>query len=69
MTRMSFEELMAVFGGIPVRFWVCPVEGHSDRRGPDGGLVETVRWEGDVARCTAPGCGRPSAARPDAGRR
>jgi hypothetical protein len=54
--------LMDGLGNIPIRFWICPGEGHSDsREGPDGWPVETVHWEGDVARCTYEGCGRTSA--------
>jgi hypothetical protein len=54
--------LMDGLGDVPIRFWICPVEGHSDSRtGADGWPVETVRWDGDVARCTAEGCGRTSA--------
>lgn len=41
--------------GLSVRFWRCPVE-H-----PREPLRETVRWIGDVAHCTEPGCGQTSA--------
>lgn len=54
------ESLAAALAGIPIRFWACPVPGHSDRRGPDGELVGTVEWVDGVALCTAPGCGRAS---------
>jgi hypothetical protein len=43
-----------------IKFWVCPVPGHSDRRGPNGELVGTVEWDGDVAYCLTPGCLRSS---------
>jgi hypothetical protein len=62
--RAISEDLAA--GRISVKFWLCPA-GHSDRRAgepfPDG---LTVVWDGDVARCTEPGCGRTSADRGDA---
>lgn len=45
---------------IGIRFWVCPMPGHSDRNGPDGRPVVTVEWRGDIAYCTAPGCNRSS---------
>lgn len=44
-----------------VRFWTCPVVEHDDRRDAAGRPVVTVQWEGDTARCTAPGCGQSSA--------
>lgn len=53
--------LLAGLGNVRFKFWICPAEGHSDRRGPNGELVGTVEWEGDLARCTAPDCGRTSA--------
>ena len=56
----GIDRLLAELGDVQVEFWACPVEGHSDRSGSDGGPVETVRWEGDAARCTAEGCGRTS---------
>ena len=43
-----------------IKFWVCPVPGHRDRRGPNGELVGTVEWDGDVAYCLTPGCLRSS---------
>jgi hypothetical protein len=45
-------------GATPIAFWLCPEPGHSDRSSPDGRPVVTVEWDGDVARCTAPDCGR-----------
>lgn len=53
----AFSEL---FGNVPVRFWVCPIDEHRERRG-----VVTVRWKDGVAHCTAPGCQRTSAAPAD----
>lgn len=44
----------------PVQFWVCPVGEHRRRTDDRGGPVGTVEWIGDVAHCTAPGCGRAS---------
>lgn len=55
-----------VLGRARYQFWGCPVPGHSDRRGDNGWPVVTVEWDGGVARCTAPGCGRTSA-HPDPG--
>lgn len=53
-------------GRVRLKFWMCP-DGHSDRRPgdpfPDG---PTVVWDGDVARCTSPGCDRTSADRGEA---
>lgn len=46
---------------VPVRIWFCPVREHRDRRNDRGGPVVTVTWDGPVASCTAPGCGRTSA--------
>lgn len=43
-----------------VRFWVCPVEEHRRRVDDRGGPAVTVEWRGDVACCSAPGCGRSS---------
>ncbi len=59
--RRDFAELMKALGNVRIQFWICPVEGHSDRRGTNGELVGTVDWVGDVAHCTFPGCGRTSA--------
>src|SRR5262245_32166556 len=39
-----------------VRFWQCPIPEHQDRRG-----VVTVKWQDDVAHCTAEGCTYTSA--------
>jgi hypothetical protein len=51
---------------VSIDFWTCPVWEHGDRWDASGWPVETVRWEGDVAHCTAPDCGRTSAdPRPD----
>lgn len=51
------DEQMAA-GKIRLQFWACPVDGHSDSDWQHP--RETVRWDGDVARCTWPGCGRTS---------
>jgi hypothetical protein len=56
------EEVRADFLNMPFRYWICPVEGHSDSRlDGDGVPAGTVHWEGDVAKCTWPACGRTSA--------
>jgi hypothetical protein len=54
------DDLVEAFGNLRVKLWFCPVPGHSNRRGPTGQRVLTVEWDGDVAHCTAPGCGRTS---------
>lgn len=41
-----------------VRFWVCPIWEHGERR------AVTVRWLDGVAYCTFPGCTRSSADAP-----
>lgn len=56
--RRSIIDLMEAFADVRIDFWTCPVPGHSDRRGYHGEPVVTVEWDGDVARCTAPDCGR-----------
>ena len=52
---MSDEELKPLWElfdlDVPVRFWVCPIDEHRERKG-----VVTVEWDGDVAHCTYPGC-------------
>ncbi|MFF0822373.1 hypothetical protein ACFYUR_18585 [Micromonospora haikouensis] len=55
---LTFDEMLDALGGVRIRFWMCPIPGHSDRTGPDGRPVVTVEWDGDVARCTTPGCER-----------
>lgn len=54
--------LLAALGDARFQFWICPIDGHGDSR-PDanGGPTETVRWVGNIAHCTWPGCGRTSA--------
>lgn len=32
-------------------FWYCSIDGHNSREG-----MVTVKWVGDVAHCTFPGC-------------
>jgi hypothetical protein len=44
----------------PIRFWRCPVRGHSDRTRSDGRPLVTVEWVDGVAECTIPGCHRTS---------
>ncbi|MEV2239495.1 hypothetical protein [Micromonospora sp. NPDC049891] len=51
-------DLLEAFAGVRIKFWKCPISGHSRRNSPDGWPVVTVEWDGDVARCTAPDCGR-----------
>lgn len=43
-----------------LRFWTCPIRGHSDgsRRTE---AAPTVEWRNGVAHCLAPNCGRTSA--------
>lgn len=53
------ERLLNALGGARVQFWICPVIGHSEGTWRTG-LVQTVEWSGDVARCLAPGCNRAS---------
>lgn len=53
--RASIREFFELIGNVPIRFWTCPIE-H-----PPWPPRVTVRWEGDVAYCTEPGCGRTSA--------
>lgn len=55
--------LLEAFAGVRIRFWECPTSGHSRRRNPDGWPVVTVEWDGDIARCTAPDCGRTNQTR------
>jgi hypothetical protein len=56
-----FKDFLAVMDGadIQMRFWVCP-DGHSDGAWAGISPAVTVAWDGDVARCLAPGCGRTS---------
>jgi hypothetical protein len=61
-------DLLEAFGHLKVQLWFCPVPGHSDSRtDADGHPAETVHWEGDVAHCTYPDCGRTSADRAEGG--
>jgi hypothetical protein len=53
---LSFEEMLDVIGEAQVRFWVCPIDGHST----GGPLRQTVEWVDDVACCLFPGCLRRS---------
>jgi hypothetical protein len=41
---------------IPIKFWVCPNSEHHDLRDDQGGILPSVAWDGDVARCLAPDC-------------
>ena len=54
--RAGHRFLNRALGGAQVRFWVCPVEPHRDRRGV------TVEWVDNVAYCTAKDCIETSAA-------
>lgn len=60
MADLTDDELMAAIGNAPIQFWMCPVRQHGDRTDASGRPVVTVEWQGDIARCTAPGCGRTS---------
>lgn len=66
MAGSSDGDLMAEFiaaldaSGARLQFWTCPIRGHSRGTWTDQ-LVQTVAWDGDVARCLAPDCGRTSA--------
>lgn len=53
---LSFEEALDLIGDARVRFWTCPISGHST----GDGLRQTVEWDGDVACCLFPGCLRRS---------
>lgn len=55
------ESWMEAIGNARVRFWVCPVREHGDRRDGRGWSVVTVDWRDGVAYCTAPGCDHSSA--------
>jgi hypothetical protein len=57
-----FEEFLDAVAdaNVRMRFWVCPVREHRGRNDAQGWPVVTVEWHGDVAHCTAPGCGRTS---------
>lgn len=52
MDKSLWDALMRT----PIRFWVCPVREHRDRK-----RTVTVEWRGDVAYCTFPDCDRTSA--------
>lgn len=52
--------ILEAIGNARIRFWACPVEGHSFRHNGDGSPLPTVEWDGDVAYCLARGCGRMS---------
>jgi len=43
-----------------VRFWTCPIKGHSDASAKPGWHGPTVEWVDDVATCLFPGCFRKS---------
>jgi hypothetical protein len=55
-----FEEFLAELGDAHVRFWVCPISGHSEGTWRTDRMTPTVEWNGNVARCLAPGCARTS---------
>lgn len=55
------HDLDDALSGVKVRFWLCPVVGHRDRRDSKGYPVEEVEWVDGVASCLFPGCGRTSA--------
>lgn len=59
-TDDDLDELLALIGDLPIQFWTCPVEGHSEGTWRTE-LVQTVEWRGNVAHCLAPNCGRTSA--------
>jgi hypothetical protein len=52
--------LREVLGNAVVRFWVCPVPEHGDRKNESGWPVVTVEWIDGVAHCTMPDCGLTS---------
>lgn len=58
--KSETTHLRALLAGAPIRFWVCPVREHGERRSERGMPVVTVTWVGDVAHCTAPDCDRTS---------
>lgn len=53
------SSLFRDLGNCKISFWVCPIPGHS-RGDWRTELVQTVAWDGGVARCLAPNCGRTS---------
>ncbi len=53
---LSFEEALDAFGDAPIRFWKCPIDGHTF----GGELRQTVEWVDGVATCLVPGCLRRS---------
>lgn len=57
----ELDGLLNAFGNVRFQFWTCPIREHSERGAfGTGSPVVTVEWRGDVAYCTAPGCGRTS---------
>lgn len=64
MTDEEFEEFLNT--PVRIRFWVCPVAEHRDRRDDHGMPVATVEWDGNgTAHCMAPDCDRTSATKPE----
>jgi hypothetical protein len=56
---MMSRSRWAALGDVPVRFWACPIDGHSHGAwSPD--LVQTVEWRKGIAYCLTPGCARTS---------
>lgn len=55
------DEILEALGKAKVAFWTCLVRHHGERRGPQGQIIQTVKWIDGVAHCTAPGCELTSA--------
>lgn len=55
----DLEKLLGEIGDIPISFWFCPVEGHSEGAWSSK-LVQTVEWVDGVATCLYRGCWRRS---------
>ena len=58
MNDAEFDELIALLGNVRIRFWVCPIDEHRERRD-----AVTVEWVDGIAHCTAEGCTNTSAPR------
>jgi len=54
------DDLRTLIGNAPVMLWSCPMPSHGTWTLGQTAR-QTVRWEGNVAHCCEPGCGRTSA--------
>jgi len=55
------REIERALGNVRVRFWTCPVRGHSNSSTWPDGPAQTVEWRKGIAYCLKPGCWRTSA--------